>query len=67
MELVGHSVLKGYRVPQLLFATLFRSTGLFELKLGAKFSAGVTVKTKVANGCPADVVWIGQFLYLTHQ
>ena len=67
MELVGHAVLKGNRVPQLLFATLFRSTGLFEVKLGAKVSAGVTVKTKVAYGCPAHTLWVGQFLYLSHK
>ena len=67
MELVGHSVLEGNRVPQLLFATLFRSAGLFDVNLGAKFSAGVTVKPDVANGCPADSVWVGQFLYLSHK
>ena len=68
MELVGHSVLKGNRVPQLIFATLFRSTGLSEIHLGAKLSGhGVAVLSVILNNYLLFTGGIGQFFYLSHK
>ena len=52
------------RVLQLIFATLFRSTGLFVIKLSIQ---GVTVKCMISDEYPTFIVWIGQFLYLSHK